>query len=201
MQEKEQRIKELRTLEANKKNYMGMSGKFGAILKAFGEPIIKQTTSGGWYDSSYLDDAAALEKEDPRNADELLDYIPSADREQRPSPTGGEWHERESEVYGTSIIGYRYDGLNNGSFLEIVFWEVDSKIRVNYRGYTVYQEIMGDLERFVPFDEWEQKIERLFSQAKENLLKEKEQYIQEKKILEQKEKAEWLIKMKEIWGL
>lgn len=201
MNEKEQRIKELRTLEANKKNYMGMTGKFGAILKAFGEPIIKQNAGGGWFDATYLEDPMEPEKEDPRTPEELLDFLPSGDRESHAQPDGPEWHNRESEVYDTQIIGYRFDGLSRGNHLEIVFWDLDSKIRVSFKGHPVYQETMGDLERFVPYEEWENKIESLYEQAKEVLFKKKQEFQEDQRVVKEKEKTEWLTKMKEIWGL
>jgi hypothetical protein len=60
---------------------------------------------------------------------------------------------------------------------------------------------MGDLERFVPYEEWENKIESLYEQAKEVLFKKKQEFQEDQRVVKEKEKTEWLTKMKEIWGL
>ena len=60
MKEKERRLKDVRTLEAQKKKYMGLEGKLGVICKSMGDEIIQEIDGGGWFDSTEFDDPYAL---------------------------------------------------------------------------------------------------------------------------------------------
>ena len=63
MNEKEKRIQEQRTIEATKKNLMGLTGKIGTIVRNLGQPMISQCEGGTFLDTSYLDDPWALPEE------------------------------------------------------------------------------------------------------------------------------------------
>ena len=55
MQEHEEKIKQLRTLEAKKKDLMGLNGKLGHILLRLGQPIINHQEGGKYFEQQYLD--------------------------------------------------------------------------------------------------------------------------------------------------
>ena len=66
----EAKLKETRTIEANKKGYIGMSGKFATIIKAFGEPV--------------LDDSFFYRNNTPyEDFDSKPDLIPTIDSDDR----------------------------------------------------------------------------------------------------------------------
>ena len=59
---REQMIREARTIEAMRKGYMGMEGKFSTVAKRLGSPIIEQGSSS--FSQTFLEDPFELEKED-----------------------------------------------------------------------------------------------------------------------------------------
>lgn len=137
MDKKEQLIREQRTIEATRKNLMGLTGKLGVILKHLGEPILRE--GGSMFESSYLDDPWAEPEE-----------IPTMD---------------ENEVVLT--IGHLFDGLSRGKHLEIKYLDDRRELSVVHRGRLVYKEVAGELECYVPELEWEGEVDGLFAQARE----------------------------------
>lgn len=134
---REQKLKEIRTIEAMKKGYMGLEGKFCCITKMLGYPLFRQ---GGLYvDSSFLEDPYAEQE------DEI------------PTMTG------DDESYE---IGIHFDGLSRGMNLTISVMFHLREITVRYEGQIVYKEMAGELEGFAPTDEWEEKIESLYNVAR-----------------------------------
>jgi hypothetical protein len=130
----EQMIKEARTIEAMKKGYMGLEGKFSSIAKRLGKPIIKQ---GGLYsDTNYLQDF-----------DEL------ADENEIPIM------EEEDQIFE---IGLQFDGLSRGINMTISIQYHLREIVVRYEGNVVYKENGGELEGYVPHEFWENKIDELY---------------------------------------
>jgi hypothetical protein len=138
MHPKEQQIQQRRTIDAATKNYLGVSGKFGTIVRHLGSMIVSQ--DGGLYDVRYL------ETEPP----------PPADPEAIPM----------FEDAGSNVIGAVFDGLSRGMHLEIKYIKHSAELTVHYKGYLVYQEVAGDLYCFNPFPEWETMIEKLYVVAK-----------------------------------
>jgi hypothetical protein len=198
MNEKEQKIKELRAIEANKKNYMGLSGKFGLIVKTLGQPIIEQHEGGSWYESSYLDEVDNFE-----NDGDIVDELPKMDVEERNEPVGDEWrNERiDGTIYSPVSIGWYFEGLNIGMHIEILYKENDKLLRVSFKGHVVYKETMGELEAFVPGVEWESLIDKLYISAKEKhavLKRDNKQKDEQKNV---RLKKNWLKKINEIWGV
>jgi hypothetical protein len=187
--QKENVIREQRTIEATKKNLMGPSGKFGVILQAFGTPIIRQGTS--LVDSSYLDDPF----EDFVN----VEYSSTMSGQQGPLVSRDEISNADTEhVYNEGLL---FDGLSRGLHLEITYWHYDNKLQVSYKGYPVYIEIAGELEAYAPTEEWENIIERLAKAGKErlkNLKKSEEEKIGQQ--LQEKKKT-FLQRIRNKWGV
>lgn len=170
---RDQMLKEARTIEAMKKGYMGLEGKFCTITKRLGHPIFRQ---GGLYvDRTYLVDPYDEPSEDE---------IPMMDDEE--------------ESYE---IGIHFDGLSRGSNLTISILFHLREITVRYEGRIVYKEIAGELEGFAPVDEWEEKVESLYTLARQI---ERENRPIEKKELAQKadkRRKEILEELRLKWGL
>lgn len=186
--QKENVIREKRTIEANKKNLMGPSGKFGIILQAFGTPVIRQGSS--LMDQSFLDD--------PFGDDVETEYAPTL--------SGGGPVTYRDEILTSSNDyvyneGLMFDGLSRGMHLEIVYWHAESKLKVSYKGYPVYLEVAGELEGYAPFNEWEQMIDKLYRVAKDRIKvikQEQEDELAEK--VQYKKKAFWQnLRLK--WGI
>lgn len=187
--QKENIIREQRTIEATKKNLMGPAGKFGTILQAFGTPIIRQ--GSGLTDSSYL--------EDPYEDDIYKEHAPTISDQQGPVVYKDEIETADSDHI--SHEGILFDGLSRGMHLEIAYWNVDNRLQVSYKGYPVYIEISGELETYVPFDEWESIIERLSKSAKEKvkLIKKQQEEDLGKEI--QEKKKSFLKVLRTRWGI
>lgn len=182
-------IREKRTIEATKKNLMGVTGKFGVILQAFGTPIVRQGTS-------YTDTAFLM---DPYENDIYEEFETTASGQQGPSRYRDEIRTADFDnAYNEGLI---FDGLSRGIHLEITYWQADSHLKVLYKGYPVYVEIAGELEGYAPFQEWEDIIEKLYKTAKEKAKKDKE--IKEKEFAEkiQKRKNDFWQNLRMRWGI
>ncbi len=156
LDQKENVIREKRMIQATQKNLMGPSGKFGAILHAFGETITRQ--GSGLVDTRYLDDP-------------YDDYVYT---EYASSLSGGGPAVYRDEILDFEDValhdeGLMYDGLSHGLHLEIVYWHDINEIKVSYKGVTVYSETAGELSTYNPFPEWEDKVEKLYRRAKDRL--------------------------------
>lgn len=173
MLDKEKRIKEERLREASKNGYTGLGGKFGTILKHLGHPII--TESSSFYEANYMDDIYAIEEDDE---------IPTMDEEQT-----------------IMKLGYIFDGLSSGIHMEIKYISHEQKLTVSYKGFTVYSEIAGELECYVPSTEWEKHIESLYQRAKIRENKERIVDLMENRQETQKQKESLLERLRLRWGL
>ena len=206
--DQELKIKEFRTVEAKKKNLMGLNGKLGYILAALGQPIIHHAESGGLFsqtEADFLDNWDRIIKDSanlkPGTADEIMKQIPTADMVEHNIPEGWEWYsDLESEVFDEQIVGLHFDGLSRGMHLEITYKKNEKNLIVTYKGYQVFKEHSGDLRAYVPSDKWEPMIERLYNLSKD-ILKErgKLKLVQTNKISKHR-KAGWLVKLQERWG-
>lgn len=133
----EQQIKDRRTVEAIQKEYMGFKGKFVQIAQNLGNEIIDQ----GYMDENFIsyDDFWKTDKDDIQEMD--IDQ-------------------------NVELIGWYYEALGIGINLEIFIFDNDKKIKVIYNGRNVYEETAGDLELYVPSDEWEKKIDSIYKLSK-----------------------------------
>lgn len=170
---REQMIKEARTIEAMKKGYMGLEGKFGMIAKRLGNSIINQ---GSLYlDATYLEDPYEIpdEQEIPVMDEELQSYE----------------------------VGSQFEGLSSGINMTISVQYHLREIVVRWQGKIVYKELSGELEGYVPDLSWEDKIEELYEIArkKERRMRplEREQLIESTT----KKKKEIMEYLKNKWGL
>jgi len=188
----ESRIKEQRTAEANKKGLMGQSGKIGTVLRTLGSPIVAQTEL-----SSYLDTEGRGEELQERRK------IPVFDAEGVERPTGNEWSEADwdSTPYSAREVGMHFDGLSRGMHMEIIYKEDSSELSVQHRGYLVYREVQGDLQCYVPSDEWEGWMESLSRLARKVQRERKEEEFRAKVEAAAKAKKSWLGEIASRWGI
>lgn len=173
----EQMIKEARTIEAMKKGYIGLEGKFSIIAKRLGEPLIKQ--SGMYLEASYLDLENTYEAEEVKENE---------------YPTMDEFDQSYE-------VGLQFDGLSRGINMTISVQHYLREIVVRYQGVIVYREVAGELEGYVPGKEWEDKIVDLYSSA---IIREKAAKPTEKKraIEENQNKKQQILKyLQQKWGL
>jgi len=212
MNEREKKIQEQRTIEATKKGFMGLSGKFGIILKNLGEPIVSHSSGEGSMSSSYLDDPWLLPGEsnefdqfnlpygDPQKMQASIPYMDMPGQE----PVGYGWKEQRNAnriPIGTSEIGWIFDGLNRGIHMEIKYTLETSDLVVYFKGYEVYREIGGELYAYSPNEEWEPKVERLYAIAKEKEQKKGDTVRTEQIQVATKNKEQWVDKIKKRWGI
>jgi hypothetical protein len=84
--------------------------------------------------------------------------------------------------------------------LEIKYIDADNKLTVDYKGYEVFCEISGDLERYIPNEEWESKIDKLFKIALAKKKQEMDQQKIEKEELITQKQSSFLERLKQKWG-
>lgn len=173
MSDKEKRIKEERLRDASRNGYIGLEGKFGTILKYLGHPII--TEGGSFYEANYMEDPYATEEEEE---------MPTFDEEQ-----------------AVMELGYIFDGLSSGIHIEIKYISDRQELMVSYKGFTVYSEIAGELECYVPNAEWEKNIESLYQHAKVRESKQRGEYMVENRQEAQRQKESLLERLRLRWGL
>lgn len=179
--EQEKRIREARTIEATKKNLMGVQGKLGTIAKYMGQPIVSEEGGIG-YSSNPMDDVWTLPDGDLEETSSSYSDMPEANT--------------ESLVFQ---IGWLFDGTTSGVPVEIKYKADEHCLSVHHQGYKVYEEIAGELEAYLP-GIWEEKIEQLYKFAKEKRERKKHVALAEAREEHEKNKTGFLQKMKELWG-
>ena len=188
-EELEARIKEKRLAEATKKGLNSPTGKIGTVLRMLGSPIVGQTE-----DASYID----LEgREDEEKG------MPVMDIEGVQRPAGSEWSDPEvvPTLYGIHEVGRHFDGLSRGMHMEIIYKNESSEMSVYFRGHLVYREVQGDLQCYIPSDEWEGWVSSLFKVAKKAQREEKEREFKDRVQEADRAKKSWLREMASRWGL
>jgi hypothetical protein len=167
----EQLIKEKRTIEATKKEYLGGNGKFVLISRNLGEEIIHQGSNNDYikYDNFW------------ENEDKTYDII--------------------DENTPISSLGFYFYGLNYSCNLEIYSLEHEKLTKVTYNGEKVYEEVNGELQAYSPSQDWENLVEDLYKLAKEKdkLAKEKEK--DKKKQIFEKQKIGLIENLRRVWGV
>lgn len=170
---RDQMLKEARTIEAMKKGYMGLEGKFCTIAKRLGHALFRQ---GGLYvDRTYLEDPYYQPEEGE---------IPMMDDEE--------------ESYE---IGIQFDGLSRGMNLTISILFHLREITVRSEGRIVYKEIASELEGFAPEDSWEEKIESLYNVSRD--IERQQRPFEKKQLVEKadKKRKQILESLRLKWGL
>jgi len=202
---KEQKIKEQRTLEATRDGLMGLNGKLGTIARFLGTPIVAQSEGGPFLDTSYLDYGQGYDDHDPFDmptgtAEEVNRKIPIWDNgSQRPDTP--EWANLpDGKTMDSYFVGWLFDGLSRGIHMEIKYYEETAELRVDFKGFMVYKEIAGELEAYAPTEEWITKIEVLYKRARamERDDRKLEQIERHERGLNKR--AAFLKKMKERWN-
>ena len=205
MIEKEKKLKEIRLLEATKKGLLGFSGKYGTILRFFGQPIIDciDNSSGGFIENEFY---GRIEKELPNyfEEDESIPTIEIYNEFGDPidSPNSMEWTESSNRKnYYFNKIGFYYQNMKNPQFnLEIKFLDSEKELIVTSNGKVMFREVSGDLVSYVPDEEFEKFIFNIYDKAKKL---ENEYIIKENKlktIKAEQAKISWLETMKKLWG-
>jgi len=191
MLDKEKILKEQRVAEAMDKNYMGLDGKFGVILKALGKPIISQGSANyevtEWPDIYELQDENTLPEEDP-----------------------------DAPIYEA---GKHFDGLKFGYHIEIsymkhgtvpeenqkeyrtIYHQAEKVMKVSWKGYLVYLEAEGDLYIFTPHAEWENVVQKVYESACKVYKQKKKELIVEGKLEDMQEKLSFLERLRRAWGI
>lgn len=188
MYEKEKLIREQRLAEATDKQYLGLEGKFGTILKFLGQPIADHDKS--YYTSTEFNDSyTETLKEDEK------DGIPE--------------FEIGDDVSKVVSYGMTFSGLSRGFHIDIIFLEDTNdadyegcwELTVTYKGYTVYKEMEGELIAFYPLKEWESIIDHLYAIAREVYKKKMKEYVQEQEEEIKEEKLSFLERLRRRWNL
>lgn len=187
MKEHENVIKEKRTIEATRKNLMGPSGKFGVILQSFGSPIIRQGSS--LFDQNFLE----MESDST-----YTEYASTLSGQKGPVAYRDEILTFDDFISNEGLV---FDGLSRGVHLEIIYWSTENKLNVTYKGYTVYLEISGELESYVPFEEWESIVDKMFISAKERAKQMKKQKELEFSEKVSSSKKGFLELLRKKWGI
>jgi|SRR5581483_2270867 len=189
MLDKQKKIKEQRTAEAISKEYMGLDGKFGIILKTLGKPILAQGSNN--VETTEWRDVYELEEE----------TIPEEDPD---API--------------LEVGRMFSGLKFGYNIEITYmqegtiptkvddyftaYELASKVlKVYWNSYLVYLESDGELHQFLPNEEWENIINKIYGSAKKLRVKINQENIEESKNQDVKEKMSFLQMLRQKWGI
>jgi hypothetical protein len=200
-EEIEAKIREQRIVEANKKGFVGQTGKIGTVLKIFGQPIISQYEGGVYVDTNYFNEQQ-YEEMDPKNNSELMTSIPIFDMGNNERPSGEEWQEMpDPKQFGSNQIGLHFDGLSRGMHMEIKYDELEGEIVLSYKGYIAYKEIKGEIVSYVPNKEWEQWIENLYQKAQKMQRKLKEEEFESQMQRAEKKKKEWWREIISRWGI
>lgn len=196
MEELEAKIREQRLLEANNKGLVGAGGKIGTVLMTLGQEIVAQDGgSSGWW--GYEDEAP----DEPRNNLELMGMIPTMDVDGNSRPEGPEWADAGNvDFYNTRRVGFHFDGLGMGMHMEIMYDEESSSLSLTHRGLLCYREVMGELESYVPNNEWEDWVERLYKISKKRQRAVKEEEFKAKAEEAEAAKDGWLERVRKKWG-
>ena len=101
---------------------------------------------------------------------------------------------------GSESIGSFYDGLSQGSNFQITYLSYEADLKISFNGYTMYQETNGQLIKYAPKEEWENKLESLFvaAKGKEYVVKETDKDL--KVIQHQREKFAIMDYLAKFWG-
>jgi hypothetical protein len=201
-EEKEQKLREHRLIEATRKKLTGMRGKLWVIAQTLGGEIVSQQEGGTYRDIHYFQPMLPEPSNEwnPAFRQEDIPYMDSAGEE----PVGGAWRDERDYIktpQSTHDMGFHFDGLSRGMHLEIKCITDTKEITVHHQGYLVYKETAGSLEAYSPSDDWEGKIDRLFVVAQQKDDRKRAEEKQENLELDRLERRGWVEKMKERWGL
>ncbi len=107
------------------------------------------------------------------------------------------------ESQNITEVGRIFDGLKYGVHMEIKYLDCKhpKELLVTYKGYPVYCEMDNDLECYVPRDDWEGQIERLYVMAKKREQVKVKQIKTKNKAANKGIMESFLEKLKMKWGI
>lgn len=187
-------------------NLMGVEGKLGTIVKFLGQPIIDQSdgvseVNGVFHSQTSLPDFDLIFDDEPKTIQDYVNNIPVMD-EGNDDPEGPEWGEPKPRIkYRITQLGFYYYGLSQGIQLEIKYLHEESSILANYKGIKVYEEKLSELLSYIPQEEWEKHVDKLYLKALEKKNMFQKQLKQENKIELEKKKNSWLQSLRNRWGI
>ncbi len=85
--------------------------------------------------------------------------------------------------------------------IEIKYIDDRRELNVFYKGFEVYREVGGDLEKYVPKNEWEEKIDYFFGVAKKIEKTRRKNTENAVKDIAIRKHAEYLEDIRSRWGL
>lgn len=170
---KEQQIREQRTIDAMREGIMGFEGKLCRIARTFGEEIWRQGSPN--FEATELEDPWLLED----------DEIPTMNIEDDMS----------------CVIGWQFDGMRRGIHMEILWKDEFRELKCYYKGRLVYREVGGELDGYVPHDEWHAIVNDLFEQAKKKERQNRKVQHQVVNVEAKRQHKEFLDAMKQKWGI
>jgi hypothetical protein len=196
MDNKENLVKEKRLIEATAKNLTGLEGKIGQIIKYMGSPIISQTSNVYEQTSCY----------------DIFPYMNVYD-----TPDEGNLPTEDMDT-PLREIGRNLSALKWGINMELSYmkeskiqvkisefynkWiDVEKVMTVTYKGYVVYREIEGDLESYLPDDEWEASLDRIYESCKKLKKNAKIDMQEDNKAENKKDKLSLLARLRDKWGI
>lgn len=169
--DKEYLLRDARTVEAMQKGYMGLEGKFSFIANNLGDATYRQGSP--LFNQTFLEDYFEEEEEGIKTFSE------------------------EEDSYQ---IGYYFDGLSSGINMSILILYETREITCRYNGRAVYKEIAGELERYAPEKEWEDKIMELHALAVKTERKKRPRKREELIEAANKERKRRLEELSDKWG-
>jgi hypothetical protein len=161
MNDKENLVKEKRLILATTKNLTGLEGKIGQILKYMGDPVISQA-SGFYEQTNWSDMYPYLNVYDMPNNEDL----PTEDMDTNLIEIG---RTLSALKWGINMeLSYLRESRIPVKRTELYTEWVDAQkvMSVTYKGYVVYREISGDLDSYLPDDEWETALDRIYEACK-----------------------------------
>ena len=178
--EKEDTIREQRTIEATKKQLFGNYGKIAYIVRVLGKPIIKQS-GGSLISENYLEYDSSYSTN--QYEDFSISSLPILDIEDT-----------------ISTEGYLFCALSDGFNLQIKFLEENAELITIYEDNIVYHEQLGQLLAYVPGN-WEKIIDLFFKKASQIDLNNQKEKQKIKNNLEKNIKENFIKNLSKKWGI
>jgi len=179
MRNKEDIIREARTIEAVRKGYMSAAGKIGVIARVLGDRVVARHGNNVGV-SPVFENLYGF-------GQNFLEDDEEEDEGQLPTMIDGERH--------TASL---YNGYSRGWHLEV---KLDGpELWVLWQGERVFHEIAGQLEMYCP-GEWEPIIDKLCIEARRKENTYIELADQRSELVGQRMKDAFLDDMKKKWGL
>ena len=200
LEDLERRVRESRINEATKKHLIGVNGKIAIVVRGLGSPVIAQYDGSQFYDIMNSEEYLG----DPFEEIVQEDHIPTTNfnDEFYPELEGWEWSERPRvQEATTDLHSFHFNGISRGMHLEISLYPDTAEIKALYRGQQVYQEIRGELMSYVPNDEWEECINKLYPTALAATKQRSQESSLDKMEEQEKIKDNWLTTFKKLWGI